>query len=114
MGAWSGSLVPLVVLIVLIYCSRFLSHEVKVSLSSFFFYLSDISMWITYSNEGCDYVFVVIKVTSLCCLLLPPVSSKAVKLGGSSRIQAADTAASFMTGTFPNPSVAACEPAETF
>lgn len=57
-------------------------------------------MWITCSNEGCDYGFVVIKVTSL-CWLLPPVSSKAVELSGSSRIQAAVTAASFLTGSFP-------------
>lgn len=57
-------------------------------------------MWITCSNEGCDYGFVVIKVTSL-CWLLPPVSSKAVELSGSSRIQAAVTAASFLTTSFP-------------
>lgn len=62
--------------------------------------LQDIFMWITCSNEGCDYGFVVIKVTSL-CWLLPPVSSKAVELGGSSRIQAAVTTASFLTGSFP-------------
>lgn len=62
--------------------------------------LQDIFMWITCSNEGCDYGFVVIKVTSL-CWLLPPVSSKAVELGGSSRIQAAVPAASFVTGSFP-------------
>lgn len=79
-GAWSGSLVPLVVLIVFsfICCPRFLLHEVKFPCGWFFGSLGyTVLMCITCSNEGRFYVFVVIRVTSSCCLLLPPVSSKA-------------------------------------
>lgn len=119
-GAGSASLLPLVVLIVfLICCPRVPFASSQSFLVAGSLDLWDIFLWMTCSAEGCDYGFVVIKVTSL-CWLLPPVSSKAAELGGSSRIQAAVPAASFLTASFQTtppphpPSMAACAPADAF